>query len=193
LRFAILVGVIHLSLGLILKFLNEVRHKHYKLAPVPVCWMWLLLGGLFMWAFWGGISQISKWFAEGVVMLVGLVVMPLVLILVFTSRAEGFMGGLGFSVEVFAETLSHAMSYSRLMALGLVHSAMNYLFLVLGGVEHGYFPLVSIPIIAVGTLMVMTIEGLVVFVHTLRLHWVEWFSKFHTGEGIPFKPFKFKY
>jgi len=193
LKFAILVGVVHLSLGLILKLLNEVRHKHYKLAPVPVCWMWLLLGGLFMWAFWGGISQISKWFAEGVVMLVGLVVMPLVLILVFTGRAEGFMGGLGFSVEVFAETLSHAMSYSRLMALGLVHSAMNYLFLVLGGVEHGHFPLVSIPIIAVGTLMVMTIEGLVVFVHTLRLHWVEWFSKFHTGEGIPFKPFKFKY
>ncbi|NWG10985.1 hypothetical protein HXY33_04450 [Candidatus Bathyarchaeota archaeon] len=191
LKLAILVGVVHLSLGLILKFANEIRHRHYKLAPVPICWLWLLLGGLLMWTYWGGISNISKWFAEGIFMLAGLIIVPLLLIMVFTGLEEGFMGGIGFSVEVFAETLSHTMSYSRLMALGLIHSAMNYLFLVLGGVEHGYFPLSSIPIIAVGTILVMIIEGLVVFVHTLRLHWVEWFSKFHTGEGIVFKPFKF--
>jgi len=191
LRFAILVGAVHLSLGLILRFINEIRHHHYKLAPVPIYWLWLLLGSLFLWAYWGGISNITRWFAEGSLMLAGLVILPLLLILVFTGIAEGFMEGVGFSVEVFAETLSHTMSYGRLMALGLIHSAMNYLFLVLGGVEHGHFPLGSIPLIAIGTILVMIIEGLVVFVHTLRLHWVEWFSKFHTGEGIPFKPFKY--
>ena len=190
LKFAILVGAIHISLGLILRFVNEVRHKHYKLAPIPICWIWLLLGSLFMWAYWGGISNIAKWFAEGSLMFGGLIVLPLIIILIVTAMAEGFMEGIGFTVEVFAETLSHSMSYSRLMALGLVHSAMNYLFLVLGGVEHGVFPLQSIPLIAIGTILVMVIEGLVVFVHTLRLHWVEWFSKFHSGEGIPFKPFK---
>ncbi len=191
LKFALLVGVVHLTLGLILKFANELRHKHYKLAPVPVLWMWLMLGGLFMWAYWGGISNISKWFAEGMFMLMGLIVLPLIGIIICVGHAEGFMEGIGFGVEVFAETLSHAMSYSRLMALGLIHSAMNYLFLVLGGVEHGHFPLGSIPLIAIGTVLVMIVEGLVVFVHTLRLHWVEWFSKFHSGEGIAFKPFKF--
>ncbi len=190
LRFAIFVGVIHISLGLILRFLNDIKQRRHRLAPVPVCWLWLLWGGLFMWAYWGGISNISKWFAEGLPMLGGLVILPLMLIMAFTSLAEGFMEGVGFSVEVFAETLSHTMSYSRLMALGLIHSAMNYLFLVLGGVQHGHFPLESIPMIAVGTVLVMIIEGLVVFVHTLRLHWVEWFSKFHTGEGIAFKPFQ---
>jgi V/A-type H+-transporting ATPase subunit I len=190
LRFAVLVGSLHIGSGLVLKFVNEVRHRHFKLVPVPLFWLWLLFGGLYMWAFWGGISNISKWFADGSLMLVGLVVLPLMLVLTSTAFAEGFMGGLGFSVEVFAETLSHTMSYSRLMALGLIHSAMNYLFLVLGGVEHGYFPLASIPMIVIGTILVMIIEGLVVFVHTLRLHWVEWFSKFHTGEGIAFKPFK---
>ena len=190
LKFAIFVGAIHLSLGLILRFVNEVRHKHYKLTPIPVCWIWLLLGSLFMWAYWGGISNISSWFSEGILMFGGLVILPLIIILIVTAMAEGFMEGIGFTVEVFAETLSHSMSYSRIMALGLVHSAMNYLFLVLGGVEHGVFPLQSIPLIAIGTILVMIIEGLVVFVHTLRLHWVEWFSKFHSGEGIPFKPFK---
>ncbi|UCD96122.1 MAG: hypothetical protein JSV35_06405 [Candidatus Bathyarchaeota archaeon] len=191
LRFAILVGTIHLGIGMTLRFINEIRHQHYKLAPIPIFWMWLMFGGLFNWAYWGGISNISRWFSDGSLMLIGLIVLPLVLILAFTSITEGFMEGVGFSVEVFAETLSHSMSYSRLMALGLIHSAMNYLFLVLGGVTHGHFPLNSIPLIAVGTILVMIIEGLVVFVHTLRLHWVEWFSKFHAGEGIPFKPFKY--
>jgi len=190
LKFAILVGTIHISLGLVFRFINEIRHKRYKLSPIPICWLWLLIGSLYMWAYWRGISNISKWFADGSLMLAGLIILPLTLILVFTGIAEGFMEGVGFSVEVFAETLSHSMSYSRLMALGLIHSAMNYLFLVLGGVEHGHFPPASIPLIAIGTILVMIIEGLVVFVHTLRLHWVEWFSKFHTGEGIPFKPFK---
>ena len=45
-------------------------------------------------------------------------ILPLMLIFVFSARAEGFMVGVGFTVEVFAETLSHSMSYSRLMALG---------------------------------------------------------------------------
>jgi len=190
LKFAILVGAVHISTGLILRFLNELRHKHHMIALIPICWMWLIFGSLFMWAYWGGISNISLWFSEGSIMLGGLVIMPLILIFVFAALAEGFMVGVGFTVEVFAETLSHSMSYSRLMALGLIHSAMNYLFLVLGGVEHGVFPLQSIPLIAIGTVLVLVIEGLVVFVHTLRLHWVEWFSTFHSGEGIPFKPFE---
>lgn len=190
-RFAILMGALHISLGLVLKLVNTVRERHYKHAPIPVAWLWLLWGGLFMWSYWGGISSISRWFAEGTTMLAGLIIVPLILLVVFTGLAEGFMEGIGFGVEVFAETLSHTLSYGRLMALGLVHSVMNYLFLVLGGVEHGHFPVMSIPIVATGTILVMIIEGLIVFVHTLRLHWIEWFSKFYSGEGIPFKPFKF--
>lgn len=190
-RFAILVGAIHVSLGLVLKFVNTLREREYKHAPIPVSWLWLLWGGLLMWAYWGGISSISRWFSEGLLMMIGLIITPLALLVVFTGIVEGFMEGIGFGVEVFAETLSHTLSYGRLMALGLVHSVMNYLFLVLGGVKHGHFPLMSIPIVATGTILVMIIEGLIVFVHTLRLHWIEWFSKFYSGEGIPFKPFKF--
>jgi V/A-type H+-transporting ATPase subunit I len=189
-RFALLIGALHMSLGLGLKFINCIRERHFKHAPIPVAWLWLLWGGLSMWSYWGGISSISRWFAQGMVMLAGLVITPLILLIIFTAIAEGVMEGIGFGVEVFAETLSHTLSYGRLMALGLVHSVMNYLFLVLGGVEHGHFPPMSIPIVATGTVLVMIIEGLIVFVHTLRLHWIEWFSKFYSGEGIPFKPFK---
>jgi V/A-type H+-transporting ATPase subunit I len=140
--------------------------------------------------YWGGISNISSWFGPGILMFGILIILPLLLIFIITALTEGFMESVGFTIEVFAETLSHSMSYSRLMALGLVHSALNHLFLMLGGVDHGVFPLESIPLIAMGTILAMTIEGLIVFVHALRLHWIEWFSKFHSGEGIPFKPFR---
>ena len=48
----------------------------------------------------------------------------------------------------------------------------------------------QILIIAGGTIVVMVLEGLIIFVHTVRLHWVEWFSKFHKGAGIKYVPFK---
>jgi len=31
---------------------------------------------------------------------------------------------------------------------------------------------------------------LIVFVQTLRLHWVEWFGKFYEGTGHPFAPYQ---
>jgi V/A-type H+-transporting ATPase subunit I len=190
LRFALLVGVAHLSLGFILRLWNEIKTHHYNHVLIPTSSLWLLLGGFFMWAYFGGISNISKWFSDGIFLFSGLVVSPLIVLIVSVGLVSGFTEGIGIGVEVFVETLGHSISYSRLMALGLIHSAMSSLFLVLGGVEHGYFPLGSIPFVAGGTILVLVIEGLIVFVHTLRLHWVEWFSEFYTGEGILFKPFK---
>jgi len=35
----------------------------------------------------------------------------------------------------------------------------------------------------------MILESAFVFLQDLRLHWVEWFLKFYSGSGTPFKPF----
>ena len=147
-------------------------------------------GGFILWIYWGGISNLTRWFGEGLPMFIGLIILPIITMTVITASVENIMSGIQYSIEILIESLDHTISFGRLAALSLTHSALNYMFLILGGVNHGNFTLGSIPIVLAGTILALTIEGLIIFVHTLRLHWVEWLPGFYSGKGIPFKPIK---
>ena len=192
LRFALFVGVVLLSLGLVIRVINNARKRLLRGALISSFWIWLLLGGFVMWIYWGGISNITLWFGEGILMFLGLVVSPVALIGIVTAISGGIMEGIEFSIEVLIESLDHTISFSRLAALFLTHTALNQMFLIIAGVENGVFTIQSIPIIMLGSLLALSIEGMIVFVHCLRLHWIELLPEFYTGKGIPFKPFKVK-
>jgi V/A-type H+-transporting ATPase subunit I len=190
LRLGIFVGVCLLSFSLILRIFNNVRKSQFKQTLISISWLWLLIGGFILWIYWGGISNLTKWFGEGIFMFIGLVILPVIIMTITTAAAENIMGGIQFSIEILIESLDHTISFGRLAALSLTHSALNYMFLILGGVEHSNFTLQAIPIVIVGSILALTIEGLIIFVHTLRLHWVEWLPGFYSGKGIPFKPIR---
>ncbi len=189
LRLSIFIGVGVLSLSLILRIINNIRKNQSLQTLVSVCWLWLLIGGFTMWVYWGGISNLTIWFGEGLFMFLALVVSPLIIMTIASSILKGVMEGIQFSIETLIESLDHTISFGRLAALALTHGALNYMFLILGGAPNS-FTWITVVMIMVGTILALTIEALIIFVHTLRLHWVEWLPEFYSGKGIPFKPIK---
>jgi V/A-type H+-transporting ATPase subunit I len=87
------------------------------------------------------------------------------------------------------------LSYIRLMALGMVTAgiamAINTIaFLVIKIPVLGIFGVLLI--LLIGHTYNMAINVLGAFVHTLRLHYVEFFPRFFTGGGIKFMPWKWE-
>lgn len=71
------------------------------------------------------------------------------------------------------------------------------MLMTIGTKQSSYLGVIFIYVIfavwAVLTLSILVMmEGLSAFLHTLRLHWVEFMSKFYTGTGYAFSPFSFK-
>ncbi len=95
-------------------------------------------------------------------------------------------GGLmGIIIEVILvriiEVLSNVISYTRIGIMLLVHSAL------LVTVNTSYVGGGGIAVLIGGNIGIMLIEGLIVYIQTIRLHLYEWFPKWYVGEGTDFK------
>jgi V/A-type H+/Na+-transporting ATPase subunit I len=95
-------------------------------------------------------------------------------------------GGLmGIVIEVILvriiEVLSNVISYTRIGIMLLVHAAL--LVTVNQSFEHGG----GLAVLIGGNIGIMLIEGLIVYIQTIRLHLYEWFPKWYVGEGTEFR------
>ena len=55
-----------------------------------------------------------------------------------------------------------------------------------------YFFFLSFPFMTAIVAVLLMMDVLEVFLHTMRLHWVEFMGKFYQGTGFPYRPFSFK-
>lgn len=93
-------------------------------------------------------------------------------------------------VELFDVVLSYAtntISFVRVGAFALSHAGMMGVVMTLAGLESGH---PNFLIIVLGNILVTGLEGLVVGIQVLRLEYYEMFSRFYSGTGRAFQPFK---
>jgi V-type H+-transporting ATPase subunit a len=108
------------------------------------------------------------------------------------------------TIEFVLGSVSHTASYLRLWALSLAHSELatvfwdKVVFLLLENSVHVHWFVVALASFAgfsvwffITFLVMMFMEGLSAFLHALRLHWVEFQSKFYKGDGHEFQPFAY--
>ena len=91
-------------------------------------------------------------------------------------------------VETLLSTLSNAISFIRVGAFALNHAGLFLAFLVMSEMTSN--TVLKIIILVLGNVLILTLEGLVVFIQGLRLEYYEMFSKYFQGDGVAFKPVK---
>jgi V-type H+-transporting ATPase subunit a len=102
------------------------------------------------------------------------------------------------TIEFVLGTVSHASSYLRQWALSLAHQQLALVFFdkIMTPALSGGNPLsiyISFSIFAmVTTGVLLGMDVLECFLHTLRLHWVEFQSKFYKADGRAFKGYTHK-
>jgi len=176
---ALFIGSMHLMLGLVLSVVNKLAMKEFKEALSVMLWIWFYAGAVYAVFTYGSsvAFDFGFWLSNPHLLIAPLVSMMIV---------EGILRrveGLSHAFMALIESMSHTVSYGRLLALTLIHASMSKMFLqVVPGVGG----------IVAGTILALILEGIIIFVHTLRLHWVEWFSKFYLGGEVKYTPFEIK-
>lgn len=123
---------------------------------------------------------------------IGVVVGPAIVRIKQKSSVGKVLGGLGGGLyglyNAASGYLGDILSYSRLLALGLctgvIASVINQLAATPGGGNWFLFIIIFI----IGHTINLGINLIGAYVHTNRLQYVEFFSKFYEGGGKPFTP-----
>jgi len=161
----------------------DVMNMYSRIHTEAVPWVTIFLGD---WAQVWIITRIAV-----IIVIASMVLMMVGGILHAKKHPEGGGDPASVLMEVLlgktVESLAHTISYARLGIMLLVHAALlmtvNNAFASLGGPESG----AAMAMIIGGNLGIMMIEGLIVYIQSLRLHLYEFFTKWYVGGSQPFR------
>ncbi|WP_455278923.1 V-type ATP synthase subunit I [[Eubacterium] cellulosolvens] len=188
---ALIFGVIQIGLGLILKIVNTIRagDRHKTIFSIMVLAYYIV--GVLLAVEYARTLSLSA-FAENWILTT--MAMSLLGLIFLFPLIEGLISGKvniiaqllkGFSefIETFLSLLTNSISYVRLAAFAIAHGALGLSALILASV------IGVIPSYILMNVLVILIEGLAILIQSMRLTYYEFFTKFYSGSGTPYKPF----
>lgn len=200
------IGILHISLGRILGMVNHARQDHGEHRVKAVCanFGWLAVMWGIIIAIWSmfpiplmfdltGLPQVAG-------LSLGLIIGAVLVVLgiIFIARDSVL------EIVEIPTIISHVLSYTRLVAVGLssvaIAMVVNYMsigmfikpaledFSIFGIV----FIIAGVMIFLLGHALNLALGLLGGGLHSIRLHYVEFFTKFYKGGGRKYIPFGMK-
>jgi len=169
---ALAIGLVHVNTGVVINVLDNLKRRQMWKAITENLWFLFLQPGL--------VFLLVGYRSAGLLF----IVISLILLL---------MGHKAMSVSGF---MGDILSYARLMALGLCTTGIAMTVNVLSGMLYAAGSIgimFGIIVFFVGHLFNFVINAMGSFVHGLRLHYVEFFTKFYQSGGTEFAPLEMKF
>lgn len=201
---SICLGVFMISLGLVLNMIKQYRARDFGrllfdgqgLAGLAMYWTLCALGMIYITH-----MEIPDYVANLMWAAIGL----MLLVMIFRDILARYLlrqKGEGESVVLnlfeimhnLMSFLSNTASFVRLAAFALNHVGLSLAVIMLSEMVHslpGGIVMKGI-ILLIGNMVIICLEGLIVFIQTLRLEYYEFFGKFYKGGGSAFRPIGWK-
>ena len=173
-----IIGLVHLNTGFIFGFINEFHHHGFRKAVMAkISWIGVQIAAILF------LLNALEYVAVNFYIIIGIGILSFLAIL----KAEGMFG----IVEI-PSLISNVLSYLRLAAVGLASAALAIVVNKFAGAffqQGGFMIIAGILILILGHTINLALGVLGSFLHSMRLHYVEMFTKFYGGSGEEYKPF----
>jgi len=112
--------------------------------------------------------------------------------ILFEAGAKDYFIESSFEVvETLLSMFSNTLSFIRVGAFALNHVGLFVAFSSMASMTKS--GVASVLILILGNIIIICLEGMIVFIQGLRLEYYELFSKYYDGSGVTFEPVQVKY